>query len=43
MYPLHHVTFAATKFEVSTTNGLGGVTITNARRDRRTNEGPTLV
>ena len=27
-YPLHHVTYAATQFEVGTTNGLGGDTIT---------------
>ena len=24
-YPLHHVTYAATKFEVATSNGLGGL------------------
>ena len=23
-YPLHHVTYSATKFEVATSNGLGG-------------------
>ena len=23
-YPLHHVTYAAAKFEVATSNGLGG-------------------
>ena len=23
-YPLHHVAFSATKFEVATSNGLGG-------------------
>ena len=27
-YPLHHVTFSATKFEVTTSNGLGGDTFT---------------
>ena len=27
-YPLHHVTYTATKFEVATSNGLGGDTFT---------------
>ena len=27
-YPLHHVTYSATKFEVATSNCLGGDTIT---------------
>ena len=27
-YPLHHVTFSATRFEVATSNGLGGDTFT---------------
>ena len=27
-YPLHHVTYSATKFEVATSNRLGGDTIT---------------
>ena len=27
-YPLHQVTYAATKFEVATSNGLGGDTFT---------------
>ena len=27
-YPLHHVTYSATKFEVATPNRLGGGTIT---------------
>ena len=27
-YPLHHVTCSATKFEVATSNGLGGDTFT---------------
>ena len=27
-YPLHHVTYLATKFEVDTSNPLGGDTIT---------------
>ena len=38
-YPLHHVIYASTKFEVATSNGLGGHTITkkrDGRTDRRT-------
>ena len=27
-YPLHHVTYSATKFEVPSSNGLGGDTFT---------------
>ena len=27
-YPLHHVTYSTTKFEVATFNGLGGYTFT---------------
>ena len=27
-YPLHHVTYSTTKFEVATSNGLGGDTFT---------------
>ena len=27
-YPLHHVTYSATKFEVATSNGLGGDSFT---------------
>ena len=27
-YPLHHVTYSATKFEVATSNGLGAKTFT---------------
>ena len=27
-YPLHHVTYSATKFAVATSNGLGGYTFT---------------
>ena len=50
-YPLHYVTYSATKFEVSTSNGLGGDTFTrnvtdartHGRTDRRTDDGPTLV
>ena len=37
-YPLHHVTYAATKFEVATSNSLGGDTFTRKVRDRRTTE-----
>ena len=39
-YPLHHVIYAPTKFEVATSNGLGEDTITrnvtDGRTDRRT-------
>ena len=39
-YPLHHVIYAPTKFEVSTSNGLGEDTITrnvtDGQTDRRT-------
>ena len=54
-YPLHHVTYSATKFEVATSNRLGGDTFTrnvtdahphgrtDARTHRRTDDGPTLV
>ena len=38
-YPLHHVIYSATKFEVATSNGLGGDTFTRNVR----NDGPTLV
>ena len=31
-YPIHHMTYLATKFEVATSNGLGGVH--NKNRDR---------
>ena len=45
-YPLHHVIYASTKYEVATSNGLGGDTITrnvtdgrtDARTDRRTTD-----
>ena len=37
-YPLHHVTSSATKFEVATSNGLGGDTFA-----RNVTDGPTLV
>ena len=46
-YSLHHVIYASTKFEVATSIGLGGDTITrivtDGRTDRRTDDGPTLV
>ena len=54
-YPLHHVTYSATKFEVATSNRLGGDTFTrnmteaqkhirtDARMHRQTDDGPTLV
>ena len=29
-YPLHHVTYSTTKFEVATSNGLGGDTFTRS-------------
>ena len=35
-YPLHHVIYAPTKFEVATSNGLGEDTITRNVTDRRT-------
>ena len=35
-YPLHHVIYASTKFEVATSNGLGEDTITRNVTDRRT-------
>ena len=41
-YPLHHETYAATKFEVAMSNGLGGDTftrnVTDARTHRRTTD-----
>ena len=40
-YPLNSVTYAATKFEVATSNGLGGDTFTRNVMD--TDDGPTLV
>ena len=42
-YPLHHVMYASTKFEVATSHGLGGDTITRNVTDARTDDGPTLV
>ena len=45
-YPLHHVIYAPTQFQVATSNGLGEDTITrnvtDGRTDRRTDR-PTLV
>ena len=35
-YPLHHVIYASTKFEVATSNGLGGDTITRNVTDGQT-------
>ena len=35
-YPLHHVTYAATKFEVARSNGLGGDTFTRNVTDSQT-------
>ena len=34
--PLHHVTYSTTKFEVATSNGLGGDTFTKNVTDGRT-------
>ena len=47
-YPLHHVNYSHSKFEVATSNSLGGDTFTRNGRtdrqtDRRTDDGPTLV
>ena len=50
-YPLYHVIYASTKFEVATSNGLGEDTITinvtdgqtDRRTDGQTDNGPTLV
>ena len=54
-YPLHHVIYAPTKFQVATSNGFGEDTITrnvtdgrtdgqtDRRTDARTDDGPTLV
>ena len=45
-YPLHHVIYSATKFEVATSKGLGGDTfarkVTNGRTDAWTDR-QTLV
>ena len=35
-YPLHHLTYLPTKFEVATSNGLGGDTFTRNVTDGRT-------
>ena len=37
--PLHHVIYASTKFEIATSNGLGGDTITRNVTDGRTHRG----
>ena len=46
-YPLHHVIYASTKFEVATSNGLGGDTITrnvtDGQTDGQTDDRQTLV
>ena len=54
-YPLHHVTYSATRFEVATSNSLGGDTFTrnvvderthgrtHRWMDRRMDDGQTLV
>ena len=50
-YTLHHVTYSATKFEVATSNGLGGDTFTrnvtdartHGRTDGQTEDEPTLT
>ena len=50
-FPLHHVTYSPTKFEVTTSNGLRGDTFTrnvtdgrtHGRTDGRTDDGPTLT
>ena len=46
-YPLHHVTYSPTKFEVATCNGSGGDTLTSNVGDRgtdgQTDDGLTLT
>ena len=43
-YPLHHVTYAATKFEVATFNGLGRDTFTRNMTDgRQTDFGTKII
>ena len=50
-YPLQNVTYSTTKFEVATSNGLGGDTftrnVTDGQTDRQTDgqtdDGPTLT
>ena len=37
-FPLHHVTYSPTKFEVATSNGLGGDTFTRNVTDAQTHE-----
>ena len=45
-YPLHHVIYASTKFEVATSNGLEDTITRNVmdgQTDTQTDNGPTLV
>ena len=42
-YPLHHVTYSATKFGVAMSNGLGGDIFTRNVTDGQMDNGPTLV
>ena len=45
-YPLHHVIYASTKFEVTTSYGLEDTItrkVTDGQADARTDDGPTLV
>ena len=46
-YPLHHVIYAPTKFQVATSNCVGEDTITrnvtDGRTDAQKDDGPTLV
>ena len=46
-YPLHHVTYLGIKFEVATSDGLGGDSFTRNVTDRgthgQTDDGPHLV
>ena len=42
-YPLHHVTYLATMFEVARSNGLGGDTFTRNVTDTRTYFGTKLI
>ena len=45
LYPLHYVTYSATKFEVATSNSLGGNIYKkrDGRTDKRMDDGPNLV
>ena len=46
-YPLHHVTYLGTKFEVARSNSLGGDTFTrnvkNGCTHRKADDGQTLI